>query len=281
VETVCNGHFLEKVYLSTIALDADVIINLPKLKTHSLCVLTGGVKNMYGTIPLGLRRKFHADYIRSYDFSQVLIDIFSAVRPQLTIMDGVIAMEGEGPAAGSLRKLGVILASQDTVAVDAVATKIIGLNPLDIHTTRYSDERGLGVGNSENIEVVGERIDDVAVPDFKPPSSAVNTLSRRVPQFLPRFILNQLSIKPSVIERRCSGCSECEKICPVGAISVSGKTAKIDYGICIQCMCCHEVCRFNAIVPRRSIAGRTIQFLTNILPNILRKLMAIAARGYR
>ena len=281
VETVCNGHFLEKVYLSTIALDADVIINLPKLKTHSLCVLTGGVKNMYGTIPLGLRRKFHADYIRSDDFSQVLTDIFSAVRPQLTIMDGVIAMEGEGPAAGSLRKLGVILASQDTVAVDAVATKIIGLNPLDIHTTRYSDERGLGVGNSENIEVVGERIDDVAVPDFKPPSSAVNTLSRRVPQFLPRFILNQLSIKPSVIERRCSGCSECEKICPVGAISVSGKTAKIDYGICIQCMCCHEVCRFNAIVPRRSIAGRTIQFLTNILPNILRKLMAIAARGYR
>jgi len=279
VETVCNGHFLEKVYLSTIALDADVIINLPKLKTHSLCVLTGGVKNMYGTIPLGLRRKFHADYIRSYDFSQVLIDIFSAVRPQLTIMDGVIAMEGEGPAAGSLRKLGVILASQDTVAVDAVATKIIGLNPLDIHTTRYSDERGLGVGNSENIEVVGERIDDVAVPDFKPPSSAVNTLSRRVPQFLPRFILNQLSIKPSVIERRCSGCSECEKICPVGAISVSGKTAKIDYGICIQCMCCHEVCRFNAIVPRRSIAGRTIQFLTNILPNILRKLMSIADRG--
>ena len=277
VETVCYGHFLEKIYLSKIALDADVIINLPKLKTHSLCVFTGGVKNMYGTIPIGLRRKFHAEYIRSDDFSQVLTDIFSVVRPRLTIMDGIIAMEGEGPAAGSLRKLGVILASQDTVAVDAVATKIIGLNPLDIHTTRYSDEQGLGVGNLENIEVIGERLDDVTVHDFKPPASAVDTLSRRVPRVLPRFILRQLSIKPSVIERLCSGCSECKKICPIGAISVSGGTAKIDHGICIQCMCCHEVCRFNAIVPKRSIAGSTIQFLTNIL----RKLMAIAGRGYR
>ncbi len=272
VETVCSGHFLEKVYLSRILLDADVIINLPKLKTHSLCVLTGGVKNMYGTIPSGHRTKFHAEYIRNEDFSQVLTDIFSAARPQLTIMDGIIAMEEEGPAAGSLRRLGVILTSQDTVAVDAVATKIIGLNPMDIHTTRYSDERGLGIGNLQNIEVVGEGIDGVTVPDFKPPSSAVNTLARRVPLFLPRFILRQISIKPSVIERRCSGCSECEKTCPVGAISVSGEAAKIDHSICIQCMCCHEVCRFNAIVPKRSIAGSTIQFLVNSL----RKLRASA-----
>ncbi len=272
VETVCSGHFLEKVYLSRILLDADVIINLPKLKTHSLCIFTGGVKNMYGTIPTGHRTKFHAEYIRSEDFSQVLTDIFSAIKPQLTIMDGIIAMEGEGPAAGSLRRLGVILTSQDTVAVDAVATKIIGLNPMDIHTTRYSNERGLGVGNLQNIEIVGEGIDSVTVPDFKPPTSAVNTLARRVPQGLPRFILRELSIKPSIIERRCTGCAECEKICPVGAILVSSNTAKIDYGICIQCMCCHEVCRFDAIVPKRSITGSTIQFLVNIL----RKLRAIA-----
>jgi len=272
METACSGHFLEKIYLSKTVLDADVIINLPKLKTHSLCVFTGGVKNMYGTIPSGHRTKFHGEYIRNENFSQMLTDIFSAARPQLTIMDGIIAMEGEGPATGSLRKLGVILASQDTVAVDAVATKIIGMNPMDIHTTRYSDERGLGVGNLQNIEIVGEGIDGVTIPDFRPPSSAVNMLARRVPRGLPRFILRQLSIKPNVIERRCTGCAECEKICPVEAISVSSKTAKIDHGICIECMCCHEVCRFNAIVPKRSMTGSTIQFLVNIL----RKLRAIA-----
>ncbi len=272
VETVCNGYFLEKVYLSTIALDADVIINLPKLKTHSLCVLTGGVKNMYGTIPIGLRRKFHAEYIRPEDFSQMLTDIFSAVRPQLTIMDGIIAMEGEGPAAGNLRRLGVILTSQDAVAVDAVATKIIGLNPLDIHTTRYSDERGLGVGNLENIEVIGERIDGVTVPDFKFPSSAVNALARRVPLFLPKFILRQISIKPGVIGRGGTGWAGCGKVCPIGAISVSSETAKIAHDICIECMCCHEVCRFDAIVPKQSTTGSTIQFLINTL----RKLRATA-----
>ena len=180
---------------------------------------------------------------------------------------------GEGPAAGSLRKLGVILAGQDTVAVDAVATKIIGLSPMDIYTTQYADERGLGVGKLQNIEVSGEGIEDVTISDFKPPSSAVDTLSRRMPLFLPRLILRQISIKPNVIERRCTGCAECEKICPVGAITVSSKIAKIDHGICIECMCCHEVCRFDAIVPKQSVTGRTIQFLVNIL----RKLRATAS----
>ncbi len=272
VETACRGHFLEKVYLSKTLLDADVIINLPKLKTHSLCVFTGGVKNIYGAIPGGLRRKLHGEYIRSEDFSQVVTDIFSAARPQLTIMDGIIAMEGEGPAAGSLRRLGVILTSPDAVALDAVATKIIGLNPMDIYTTRYSAERGLGIGNLPDIEVVGERIDSVTVPDFRPPASAINALARRVPLFLPRFILGQLSIKPNVIERRCTGCAECKKICPVEAISVSSEMAKIAHDICIECMCCHEVCRFDAIVLKQSTSGRIIQFLVNTL----RKLRATA-----
>lgn len=272
VETACHGHFLEKVYLSKTLLDADVIINLPKLKTHSLCVFTGGVKNIYGTIPTGLRRKFHGQYIRNEDFSQVGTDIFSAVRPRLTIMDGIIAMEGEGPAAGSLRRLGVILTSQDAVAVDAVATKIIGLNPLDIYTTRYAAERGLGIGYLPDIKIVGETIDSVTLTDFRPPASVVKVLIRRVPRGLPRFILGQFSIKPNVIERRCTGCTECQKICPVGAISESSQTAKIAHDICIECMCCHEVCRFDAIVPKQSTSGRIIRFLVNTL----RKLRATA-----
>lgn len=102
VETECNGLLLDKVYLSAAVLEADVIINLPKLKTHSLTVFTGGIKNMYGTIPKGLRTRFHYKYIRSEDFGQMLTDIFSAITPQLTIMDGIMAMEWEGPAAGGV-----------------------------------------------------------------------------------------------------------------------------------------------------------------------------------
>ena len=263
VETECNGHLLEKVYLSRTALDADVIINLPKLKTHSLTVFTGGVKNMYGTIPTGLRTRFHAQYMRSEDFSQVLTDIFSAIRPQLTIMDGIIAMQGEGPASGSLIRLGVILISQDAVALDAVATKIIGLDPLDIYTTRYCDERGLGSGNLQNIEVVGERMEDVTVLDFRPPASATNLFLRRLPGFLSRFLVGQLSVQPQLIEHQCTGCFECEKTCPTAAISISGEMVKINRNICIRCMCCHEVCRFNAITPKRSVMGSIIHFLVN------------------
>ena len=273
VEVECNGHFLDKIYLSRIAMDADVIINLPKLKTHSLTVLTGGVKNMYGTIPSGLRTRFHGEYVKSEDFSQVLTDIFSAIRPQLTIMDGIVAMEGEGPASGGLRRLGVILASQDAVALDAVMAKMFGLNPMDIYTTRYCDERGLGVGNLDNIKVVGERLESVAVPDFKAPASATSVFIRRAPRFLPRLVTRQLSVRPRVIESQCTGCRECEKICPAGAISVASKAARINPSLCIQCMCCHEACRFNAIVPRRSVMGMVVHLL-GIFVNKLRSLSA-------
>jgi len=276
VETGCNGHFLDKVYLSRIAVDADVIVNLPKLKTHSLTVFTGGVKNMYGTIPSGLRRKLHGDYIRSEDFSQALTDIFSAIRPQLTIMDGIVAMEGEGPASGNLRSLGVILTSRDTLALDTVATKIIGLNPRDVYTTRYSEERGLGIGSLENIEVLGERIDSVAVINFKHPAAAINVLMRLIPTSLPGLIFEQLSIKLRVKGSQCTGCGECVKACPAGAISMSGEIAKINHDICIKCMCCDEVCRFYAIAPSRSIAGSIINCFANIfrkLPRVLGKAL--------
>jgi len=264
VETTCSGLLLDKVYLSPTVLDADVIINLPKFKTHSLTVFTGGVKNMYGTIPKGHRTRFHYKYVRGEDFSQILTDIFSTVTPQLTIMDGIIAMEGEGPASGNLRSLGVILASQDAVAVDAVATKIIGLDPMSVYTTKYSHERGLGVGSFQHIEVVGEKLNNVIVSDFRLPASYSSVLVEHVPKFLSKFLLSQTSIKPKVIERLCTGCFECEKVCPAAAISINEKKIRIHENICIDCMCCHEVCRFGAIVPNRPLVGRLIVRLANL-----------------
>ncbi len=263
VETECRGHFLKKVHISRAALDSDVLINLPKLKAHSLTVLTGGVKNMYGAIPSGLRTRFHGEYVRPEDFGQVLVDIFSAIKPQLTIMDGVVAMEGEGPASGNLRDVGVILASQDTVALDAVATKIIGLDPLDIYTTKYATERGLGIGNLQDIEVVGEKLEGVIVPDFKLPASASSFLTRKAPRLLARHLLSQLSVRPQIVQSKCIGCFECEKICPVSAISRINGKAKINPNRCIWCMCCHEVCHYSAIVPKRPIVGNALELLAN------------------
>jgi len=269
VETNCGGHFLNKVFLSSTVLDADVIINLPKLKTHSLTIFTGGVKNMFGIIPHGQRIRFHGEYIRVEDFCQVLTDIFSNAIPQLTIMDGIIAMEGDGPSSGKLRKVGVVLAGRDSVAVDAVATKIIGREPFDIYTTRYADERDLGVGNLNNIEVVGERLEDVIVPDFKLPASVIAMIMGRIPGFLSKFLQGQLAIKPAVIKQQCTLCLECRKICPATAISTGDSTVEINHHVCIGCMCCHEVCRFGAVTPRRPIIGRVIHFLYRIQEKLI------------
>jgi len=273
VKVRCNGHLLETIYLAKAVADADVVINLPKLKTHSLTLLTGGVKNLYGTIPSGLRTRFHGDHPRLEDFCQVLVDIFATAKPMLTIMDGIVAMEGEGPAGGKPRNLGLILASQDAVALDAAAGRIIGLDPTEVLTTRIAHERGLGVGDLRNIEVVGERIESVSLPDFSLPASAAGRVVHRLPRFLSQFFVCLLIIRPRVVTQNCVGCAACQNACPVGAIAVRKGKAKIDRSICIQCMCCHEVCRYNAIVPTRSRAGRIL----HAVMNAGRRLLAASA----
>ena len=270
-----NRRLLDPVYVSRIALEADVIINLPKLKTHSLTIFTGGIKNMYGTIPASLRRKYHSTFVQPEDFSLMLTDVFAAVRPQLTIMDGIIAMEGAGPANGNLRQTNIILTSQDAVALDAVATSIIGLNPEDIDTIRYCNERGLGVGNLEAIEVTGESIRSVIVPDFQPPAASMRSLMTRMSKPLPsrilRFVMRQTVARPRVVTSRCTACAECVKICPTGAATMADKTATINKTKCIQCMCCQEVCRDNAIVLRQPLVGTIMSLLVNVARKLLRR----------
>jgi uncharacterized protein (DUF362 family)/NAD-dependent dihydropyrimidine dehydrogenase PreA subunit len=268
VETRCDGLILDRAYLSRTALDADVIINLPKLKTHALTVFTGGIKNMYGVIPKGQRTRFHYDYMKIEDFSQMLTDVFSAARPHLTIMDGIMAMEGEGPSSGHLRNLGVILASQDAVALDAIASKIIGLGPSSVLTTRYASERGLGTSDLRGIKVVGESIGNVAVSDYKLPAAYSSLVVSNVPSILSRFLLDQMVVRPRVIKRLCTGCLECINICPAGAVSKVDEIVEIDESKCIHCMCCHEVCRFNAIVPRRRWFGSLINSIARIIRRV-------------
>lgn len=261
VETACDGALLERVYVAKTVLEADVIVNLPKLKTHTFAAYTGGIKNMFGTIPKGQRLRYHDKYNHIDDFNQMLVDVFSTVKPDLTIIDGITAMEGMGPAAGKLRNLGVILASRDTVALDAVAMKIIGLRPQSRSITKLADERGLGNGNLENIDIVGENISDVAVTDFKLPDTQpiVGIFMRKAPKFLTEFVNNLSIVKPRVLRRLCTGCSECEKTCPVNAITIINDKANVNQRICIMCYCCHEACRYDAILVRQPAHKRLIR----------------------
>ncbi len=258
VATKTAGKILTEIYISKPVLEADVIIDLAKFKTHSLTLFTGGIKNMYGIIPAGMRRKFHGDYVKPDDFSQMLVDIFASVKPQLTLMDGIMAMEGEGPGSGRMRNLGVILASRDTVALDAVAGRIIGIPADDVLTTVFAAERGLGTAALTNIEIRGEKIETIVVKDFRLPATVSREAMKRIPRPLVKFGVNQISPRPQVIKKNCTACRACEKVCPTGAAMVINKISQIDYQKCIRCMCCHEVCRDNAIVSRRPFFGQGI-----------------------
>ena len=268
VQKRCNGYVLKQTYVSKAVLDADVIINLPKMKTHSLAVFTGAVKNLYGILPGGIRHKYHAAHAAKWDFSQMLVDVYTLAIPRLNIMDGIVAMEGAGPAGGTLRNVGAVLAGEDAVAVDSVASQIIGLKPADIRTTDYAAQRGIGIADPQYIEVVGETIDGVKVADFKHPAGTSSVLMGKAPKFLAGFVINNfVDARPRVVENKCTGCGECEKVCPVQAVVVSNEIAKVNDGICIKCMCCHEVCRYDAIVPRKALAGRVLDFMTGIFKN--------------
>ena len=262
-EINCKGQILKKVFISPLLLEADSILNLPKLKTHSFTVFTGAVKNMFGIIPYGLRLDYHRQYIKSDVFSQMLVDIFSCVPPHLTIMDGIVAMEGEGPSGGNAKRVSVIVASQDAVAVDAVASKIVGFNPMNIFTTQNAHERGLGIGEIEKIEIAGEDIRDVEVRNFKHSAVAIGIMRRKIPSFLHGYIQSQLTLTPEVSMNKCTACMECIDICPREAAKLDGGLAWIDKSLCIHCMCCHEVCRFQAIKLKQRPLGRIFREITS------------------
>lgn len=252
------GVILKEAYLARALLEAEVIVNLPKFKTHYLTTLTGAIKNLYGAIPAGLRTQYHGQYNKLAEFNQVLVDIFSVAEPHLTLMDGIVAMEGAGPAGGTLRNLGLVLASRDAVALDAVVARIMGLDPFQVGAIRFAHERGLGSANLSAIQVVGEALEAVAVRDFKLPPLPAGEIVGRAPRFLTSFVTRQLVVRPRVVRARCTGCRACAEMCPTGAAQVHKGKARIARALCIRCMCCHEACRFGAIVLTRSLPGRLL-----------------------
>ncbi|HCE43597.1 MAG TPA: hypothetical protein DET40_08615 [Lentisphaeria bacterium] len=164
-----DGVFLKKIWLSRTTLEADVIIDLPKLKTHELVLYTGAVKNLLGLAPGYHKSLYHRTAVMTGNMGDMLVDIYGLVKPKLAIMDGIVGMEGQGPLEGQPRNIGVVVAGRDSIALDAVCSSIINIDPMEVPTTKAATERGLGKGNLKDIEVIGTQIDEVKVADFKRP----------------------------------------------------------------------------------------------------------------
>jgi uncharacterized protein (DUF362 family)/Pyruvate/2-oxoacid:ferredoxin oxidoreductase delta subunit len=259
VEVPLRGTVLQSVFIARPVHEADAVLNLPKLKTHSFTAFTGAVKNMFGVIPYGLRLEFHRRFLRNDIFSRMLVDVCSAAPPHLTIMDAVVGMEGEGPSSGFPKKVGLIIASRDAVAVDAVASRVATYHPFSVFTTSIADTRGLGVGDLQRIEIVGAKIQDVEVKDFRPSARATGMFSRWLPSFIYGYVSGQLILTPEVVRKECKSCLECIKICPAKTIREVGGKAWINESGCIHCLCCHEVCIHRSIRLRHRPVGRLIR----------------------
>jgi uncharacterized protein (DUF362 family)/NAD-dependent dihydropyrimidine dehydrogenase PreA subunit len=243
-EVPFNPDFLPSVSISRVVLDSDIIISLPKFKTHGLTTLTGGIKNSYGFLPGAQKAQLHKAAGGVDRFHDMVVDVFRLRVPDLFIVDAVVGMEGNGPASPDLRDIGVILAADNAVALDGVIATMMGREPGLLRFLRKAKEAGLGDYDLANIEVIG---DLKRLPDFKlPPLSGESLLSGPAHEFLQSRTL----LRPQVDPEWCTGCGACVEQCPVAALSMDGDVPKVDTRTCIICFCCQEICPRKAITLR-------------------------------
>ncbi|MFI3163046.1 MAG: DUF362 domain-containing protein [Bacillota bacterium] len=251
------GKVATELEVTDSVLKADVVINLAKLKTHTLTRYTGAVKNLFGIIP-GLKKvSVHGEYQSLDRFFDYLFDINIAVKDKVAfhIVDGVMAMEGEGPTAGDVKKMGVIFGGKNPFAVDYIGTSLIG-EVENFPQNGYASERGLL--DVSAVEVVGEKVADYK-KEFEIPAPRPDAnLFDKYPKFVTKLIKKLYMTYPAVAKQDCRGCQKCAKHCPPKAIDMSSGKAVFDYDKCIRCFCCQELCPFGVIKIKKPIGARVL-----------------------
>jgi len=201
----------------------DILINLPKFKTHVLTGISGAMKNLFGCIPGILKSQYHYKIQKRKEFVEMLEDLAGCIKPKLTIMDAVVGMEGDGPASGTPKFLGIVGASTDVFDIDSIMSKIID----------------------------GEPFGEILVSDFKKPEMAKDVMHLPFP-WIQEFIFKKFSEKPVIDRQKCINCGICIKVCAAKAISQNNPTPKYNYDKCIRCFCCQEMCPQRAISIKRN-----------------------------
>ncbi len=252
----------KQLFIAAGALDADGIINLCKMKTHGFTRITGAVKNLFGCIP-GLRKgEFHVKMPDIFDFSRLLVDIVSFLKPRLHIMDGILAMEGNGPRGGKPTRMKVLLFSKDPIALDAVFCRLIDLNPEFVPTCTFGHEASIGTYKAEDIEILGDDIKELTNKNFiavrRPPDRLASTRG------FPPFLKNLVSPKPVIDYLRCTNCGTCVRQCPLLPKALyrldnqQDQKPLFNYRHCIRCYCCQEMCPEKAISIKTPLLGKII-----------------------
>jgi uncharacterized protein (DUF362 family)/Pyruvate/2-oxoacid:ferredoxin oxidoreductase delta subunit len=259
-----DGQVVKRVEVIKPALRVDGLINLPKFKTHAFMIFTGATKNLFGVIPGLTKVGYHGKFPQRERFAGMLLDVASLMRPRLSIMDAVVAMEGKGPGTGGTpRPLGLIIAGTDTVAIDAVCCRIAGFDPAAVPLLPVARDRGLWGGRIEDLPTLGLPVADLVLNDFQPPAKGIasNGLDAPIIVGLGRALLRSgFSPRPRPQVGPCTLCGSCEQACPGQAITMDDKArvARVDDDKCIRCYCCHEVCPNAAIELQFTGMGRVM-----------------------
>jgi uncharacterized protein (DUF362 family)/NAD-dependent dihydropyrimidine dehydrogenase PreA subunit len=231
--------------LGRAVVETDVLITLPKFKTHGFMMFTGAVKNLFGCIPGLEKAQYHVKVPDRDDFADMLIDLMLACKPKLALMDAVVGMEGQGPAGGTPRHIGAILASSDCVALDVIASSVAGLNPREVYTNKAAARRGLGPASAADVVVVGADWTALAPLGFSLPARDA-TVS--MPGWLAQRLRGWATARPVLAESAaCTRCGRCAENCPVGVITIEASGPVFDHSACIRCYCCQELCPAQAI----------------------------------
>ena len=232
-------------------LDRDYLIDLPKLKTHSMVGFSGAVKNLFGTVPGLQKPELHCRFPEREPFSEMLCDLCHFLGPDLSLMDGIWAMEGNGPTGGQRRDLHVIAGSESPWALDVAAASLVGLEPEKIVMLREGHERGYGPLDLSELELVGDPMETLLAPDFLKAEASSTDFIDRLPKFLRPAAKKLATPYPRIDKKRCVGCGKCAESCPQHTISLREGKAVIRYQNCIRCFCCHEMCPKHVVQIKR------------------------------
>jgi uncharacterized protein (DUF362 family)/NAD-dependent dihydropyrimidine dehydrogenase PreA subunit len=242
VEVPFSPEYGGRLSVSRAVLEADVVISLPKFKTHGLTVLTGAIKNSYGILPGAQKALLHKLAGNPLRFHELVVDVFKLRIPDFFIMDAVIGMQGNGPASTELRWIGKVLASDNAVALDSVVARMMGLDPAGLRFLQKAKADGLGDFADQALEIVG---DLTPIPDFKLPPLGGDAISHS--QALQGLIDSRAAMRPKADASRCTGCGTCVEQCPAQALTMEDNVPQVDPEQCIACFCCQEMCPEKAM----------------------------------
>ena len=227
-------------------MEADRLINIAKLKTHEMMTMTCAVKNLFGSVIGTSKAAWHLKAgVERELFARLLLEIYLLRKPDLNIVDAIIAMEGNGPGGGDPRRVGLLICGTNPVAVDSIAAEVVGIPRRLLHVERMAEKLKLEGGERGLIRTIGADLEDVRIKDFRLPH--ISDVQFGLPSFLKMRLKNFITSRPLPVSGKCKLCGICVEACPPKAMTIRNGRLSIDYQSCIRCFCCRELCPDGAL----------------------------------